>query len=556
VLPQDTFQNPFPADTSFVTQFYSQSSPGTRDWSQATPINVTPANIAGGVNFNVKSSAGPVIYGMFLAGLLNNVTEYNPILPANGSYYMEFSAPGTLTANNQLAAGLNVSVIGSQAPASVVPNFTQYFTQDYVLMGISASGAQSTTPVALAFTVNNDLYVYPAAFFVTPNGPPAITNLTPTADSNGNPALKVSGSNLSSATQIVFDGNPASFVSANADGSVTVDVPPGPGSYSSSIEALNPDGQTSGQAIPTGVPPQYQYGPVQNPPVFSLSTSSVVPGTDLMLQVNGNYTNITGQTLMGFGSSDLVVKQAFVVSPTELLLNLSVNPEAQPTASDVTFTNALQIVTNPLQFQILGANPNQIGLHAPVTNLGTGLTGTPAGGTAAINVTGLPSALLSNMPGWILTIGGQPVTPTLAGSGLINAIVPTGLPAGPATVQLTSPTGIAAPPIFMKIDSAPPVIGTVISSTGAVVSSTTQVHPGDTLIVNVSGFGDNITPVTMPNIFVTLDGNINAPVLALASNDSAIQIQIPFSAPNNPSSPLTVGIGTRVSAPISLTIHN
>jgi hypothetical protein len=555
VLPQDSLQNPFLADTGFVTQFYSQTSPGTRDWSQATPVSVTPANIAGGVNFNVKSSVGPAIYNMELAGQVNNAVEFNPML-VSGGYYMEFLAPGTVVNNNQLAPGLNVSVIGAQAPASVIPNFTQYYTQGYVLMGINASGAPSTTPVALAVTVNDDLYVLPAAFFVTPNSPPSITNLTPTVDSNGNPALKVSGSNLSSATQIVFDGAPASFVSANADGSVTVDVPPGPGSYSSSIEALNPDGQTSGQAIPTGLPLQYQYGPVQNPPVFALGTSSVVPGADLMLQVNGNYTNFTSQTTMEFGSSDLVVKQALVVSPTQLLLNLSVNPEAQPTASDVTFTNALQTVTNPLQFQILAANPNQVGLHAPVANLATGLTGTPAGGTAAISVTGLPLTLASNMPGWVLTIGSQPVAPTLTGSGVITAVVPAGLPPGPATVQLSSPTGVATPPIFMKIDAAPPVIGAVINSAGAVVSSTTQVHPGDTLIVNVSNFGDNITPVAIPNILVTLDGNINVPVLALASNDGAIQIQIPFSVPNNPASSFTVGIGTRISAPISLNIHN
>jgi hypothetical protein len=121
-------------------------------------------------------------------------------------------------------------------------------------------------------------------------------------------------------------------------------------------------------------------------------------------------------------------------------------------------------------------------------------------------------------------------------------------------VQLTSPTGVTTQPIFMKIDAAPPQIGTIINAASAVVSSTTQVYPGDTLTLNISNFGDNITPVSIPNIFVTLDAVINVPVLALSG--SAIQIQIPPSTPNNASSPLTVGIGTRISSPVNLNIHN
>ena len=89
VLPQDPSQN-YPANTGFVTQFF----PDTRDWTQAVPVGVSAANIVPNVNFSVQSSAGPSIYGMEVAGSLNNVTEYNPMLIAGGSYYMEFLAPG------------------------------------------------------------------------------------------------------------------------------------------------------------------------------------------------------------------------------------------------------------------------------------------------------------------------------------------------------------------------------------------------------------------------------------------------------------------------------
>ncbi|MGA3203619.1 MAG: matrixin family metalloprotease [Bryobacteraceae bacterium] len=561
VLPLDPALTPFQANTGFVTQFYSN----TRDWTQAVQNGLVPvnaANISNSINFTVQGSAGPAIYALELAGAVGSAVEYNPMLQANGGYSLEFTAPGTLN-GTQLAPGLNVSFIGSAAPASIAPGYgPSYFEDGYISMGIYTSSVQSTTPVAIAVTVNNDLYVLPAAFYVVAAGAPALSTLSaPGTDSSGNPMVTVSGANLSSTTQIVFDGTPANLLSANADGSLTVSVPPAPASYSSSIEALNPDGQTSGQAIPTGVPLQYQYNYV-NPAAISIPgpQQAVLPATSTWIQITGYNTNFNSQTVVGFGSSDLVVQQVFVISTTELWVNVAVNPQAQPTSATVTVTTGLQAATLTLGMQILAANPAQISLAAPATNLLTGLTGTPAGGTAAINVTNLPPGVTgSSTPGWILTIGSEQASWSVV-NGVINAIVPGGVTNGPAIVTLTSPTGATIPPIVMKIDAPPPIIGVIINAAGAVVSPTTQVHPGDTLILNVSNFGDNITPLTIPNIFVTLDavngqGGINVPVLALALN-GAIQVQIPASAANNPASPITVGIGTRVSAPVLLNIHN
>src|SRR5208283_5243320 len=104
---------------------------------------------------------------------------------------------------------------------------------------------------------------------------------------------------LSSFTQFVFDGTVATILSANADGSFTLAAPPAPGPYSSSIEALNPDGQTSGQAIVFGPTPQYIYTNYVNPAGIAVSPSSVSPGTDTMIQINGFNTNFNSQTIVG-----------------------------------------------------------------------------------------------------------------------------------------------------------------------------------------------------------------------------------------------------------------
>ena len=546
VLPVDATQTPFQALTGFVSQFF----PGTRDWTQAETLNVSAGNTVQFANFNVQGSAGPVVYGMQLSGGVNNAVEASPMLEVNGSFSLEFTAPGT-TVGTQLAPGLNVSVIGNQAAASVVPGYTRFYTQyqgnNYVSMAVYTNSVQSTTPVALAVTVANDLYVLPAAFYVVPSGPPTLTNLIQGTDQNGNGTLTVYGSSLSPSTQIVFDGTVAAPISANGDGSFTFAAPPAPGPYSSSIEALNPDGQTSGQAIVFGNPPQYQYN-YANPAQIQVSPSSLLPGTDTMVQINGNNTNFNSQTTVGFGSSDIVVKQIFVIGPGLLQVNVSVNPQAPPTAATVTVTTGLQTATQTLYVQILAANPNQISLHAPVVNALTGLAGVPAGGTAMINTTG---ALPQNLTGWTLTIGQQQVNPVFL-NGQLQVIVPNGLPIGPAIVQLTSPNGTTIPPIVMKVDAQPPLIASVTSISGAQITSSQAAHPGDMLILNVAGLSDG-SPLTLASLFASV-GGVTVPVIQVSNPQ--VEIQLPMSIPTGSSVPLYLGVGTRLSQAFSLNIHN
>lgn len=566
VLPLDNTQSPFPAYTGFVTQF----SPGTRDWTQAGQVFVN-ASTTQTVNFNVQGSAGPVISGLELWGYINSVYEYNPMVPVNGSYDLFFCAPGTTSAN-QLAQGLNVSIIGSggAAPAQIVPNYTKYFgvytqsgsactTLPWIETGVWTGAVQSTTPVALAFTVNSDLYVLPAAFFVVPSGPPTLTNLVSSTDANGNGLLTVSGSSLSASTTFVFDGTPAVSIQ-NPDGSFTLSAPPAPGLYSSSIEALNPDGQTSGQAIqpigptasPSDTPPQYTYSYANPAAINSVSITSLVPGTDTMIQITGSNTNfLSGQTIVGFGSSDVIVKQVFVISPTLLVANVSVNPNAPVTSTTLTVTTGLQTATQTLGMQIVSPNPGQISMHAPITNAVTGLAGVPAGGTAVINVTNLPQ----NLTGWILTIGGQLATMAYS-NGQLQATVPSGLAPGPATVQLISPTGASIPSLVMKVDAAPPAIGAVLDA-GVSVTPANGVRPGDVLTVNMIGLSDG-TPFTIANLFATLgaiSGSSAVSIPVIQFSNPTIQIQIPYTAPLG-SIPLYIGVNTRVSSPLYLNIHN
>jgi hypothetical protein len=570
VLPQDPAQDYFPAYTGFVTQFF----PGTRDWTQAVQngqVFVSASNTQT-VNFNVQGSAGPSISAMEITGYLDNNTieEPSPMFPVNASYNMFLCAPG-ITNGSQLASGLNVSVIGGAAPASVIPNYTRPYgtypgcSYPLVLTGVFTTSVQSTTPVALAVTTNNDLYVLPAAFYVVPSGPPTFTNLVPSTDGNGNEFLTVYGTNLSSSpsslTQFVFDGTPANIFSTNADGSFTLLAPPAPGPYTASVEALNPDGQTSGQANPFGAPQNvYKYNYANPATILPPSPSLVTPGTDAMIQINGSNTNFNSQTTtVGFGSSDIVVKQVFVVSSTLLMVNVSVNPNAPVTSTSVTVTTGLQIATLPLSMQIGPANPSAVSLHAPFTYAATGLAGLQSPGTAIINATNVPQ----NLTGWTLTIGGQ-LAPMSYNNNILQATVPSGLTnTVPAIVQLIPPSGGPVPTLGMKIDAQPPLISSILNAAGAQVTSSTQVHPGDMLTIVMSGLFDNVTPVVQSNLFASLNGipnGLNAPSAVslpiIQFNNPAIQVQIPYWMPNGATTPLYVGIGTRVAPTIYLNIHN
>ncbi len=113
-------------------------------------------------------------------------------------------------------------------------------------------------------------------------------------------------------------------------------MPPAHGRYTSSVEALNPDGQTSGQINPALQPQNpFNYG-YANQAAISLGATQVTPGTDAMIQINGNYTNFaSGQTTVGFGTTDIVVKQVFVISPTSLFVNVSAGKSAGSFDPDV-----------------------------------------------------------------------------------------------------------------------------------------------------------------------------------------------------------------------------
>ncbi len=208
--PSDPNGDSFPAVTGFAGQMF----PHTRDWTQAITTTVTAGAIPADLNFLVEQRAGPSIYDMNILAYLGPSGQgayvHAPSLVSGFRDWMVFSAPGTLVGNTTtLTPGLSLSVIGPAA--QLEPKYLAYFVAGYLYEILDANPVSQPTPVALAVTTANDLYVLPSAFTVVPTAGPTISSVSGSTDGQGNATVTLKGDNLGLDTRVMFDGAAAGF---------------------------------------------------------------------------------------------------------------------------------------------------------------------------------------------------------------------------------------------------------------------------------------------------------------------------------------------------------
>lgn len=569
VTPVDGQKDNFPPNTGFVTQFF----PGTQDWTQAVPAGVAAGSVVKSVNFVVTPSGGSAVYAMETYGYPQGVAIPAPPFLPNTRNAVVFYANGA-TVNNQtaMAPGLTASIVGSAA--SIEPGSLRYFQGGFLLAWVNTADIKVETPVAMAVRLNGDLYVLPAAFTVVHGGAPSITTVTLPA-SGSTTATNVAGANLTANTRILLDGAPAQVLAANKDGSLDIVQPPALSGMQATVEAVNPDGQTSLQSLGATPAPLLTY-PQANPPQLYQTPDTLTAGTDTLMVISGVDTHFAdGQTTIGFGSSDISVRGAWVVGPQMVILNLSVDPAAQPGTTYITVATGLEIVTAANMLNVAAASPNQISLRVPIANAVTGLAGVPAGGTALIATAGLPA----DLTGWTLTVGSLPATFTADKNGVLTVQVPNLLAVGEQPVQLTPPADSTLPPIprvILKLDPPPPLIlwGVDTPAPGGAAVLVTASNPvplGKGVIVMVYGLSSssgvlpaagavwlNIGGTNYPVTEVTrvpADPHSTAPPPDLAYVSFVVPTTLVLDPTvSNPSVPVMVGNGTRLSGAYSLFI--
>ncbi len=340
-----------PATSTFAAQFYSGPS-GTRNWQQAQSLPIAAGNTTAGINFNVSPRTSEAISSVRTYGN----TSVQPVIYSSPAPVM-LSAPnpipvvatgaGLLQSNQTVTPGLSIGTLGSVAQMGDLAAFPPPYPYIEIFVLYTSLGV-APGPKHLLFSTANDLYVLPSAFTAVVDPAPSISSVTPTFDPNGNRAVVVAGTNLRPDTRILFDGLPGTIETANPDGSLLVTPPPALGSYTASVVALNSDSQSS--LFVQQTPPTYTYDPAGTPSI-TVSPSVIVPGGAVTVSVLGVNTNFSAQTLVGFGTSDVVVKQITPVSPTQL--SMVVTASVPVTTNMITLTTGLGIISQALGYQVV-----------------------------------------------------------------------------------------------------------------------------------------------------------------------------------------------------------
>ena len=127
--------------------------------------------------------------------------------------------------------------------------------------------------------------------------------------------------------------------------------------------ALNPDGQSS---LFLQAPATYSYdagpssggGPALTGTSLTVTPVWIAASTDTTVTITGTNTNfIDGQTLVGFGSSDVVVKQITVTDRTHM--TVVVSSSAWVPTSRISVTTGLGIISAALGQQVITMDPSQ-----------------------------------------------------------------------------------------------------------------------------------------------------------------------------------------------------
>ena len=358
VLPTDANGKNLNPGALFATQFYSGKNGGTRDVSQAQAIAVTAGNTALGINFSVSSRDYEAVSSVRSWGYTPAGVFVSPAPLTSGTQgTMVVNGVGLLQANNVITPGLNVSALGTAANVYAVQAYPA--PDPYMAVYAVVNFTAGPGPKHLLFGTPSDLYVLPAAFTVVNNPAPSISSVTPTLDGNGMRAVVITGSSFfpdqSTTTQILFDGLPGVIEKVNDDGSLLVTPPAGPGEYTATVEALNSDGQSSLFLQPA--PATYTYDP-RPVPSLTVMPTTLPSGADTVVDVVGAGTNfIDGQTTVGFGTSDVLVKQVTVLSQNHL--QVLVTPAVAVSTSGISVTTGLGIISQALGNQVTLTNPQQ-----------------------------------------------------------------------------------------------------------------------------------------------------------------------------------------------------
>ncbi len=481
VMPRDPSGNSISPSAAFDTVFF----PGVKNPAQAFVFAVTAGQTLENVNFGVQYRPAVSLYAVETYSFSGSVVLKPPTLNRTASRSYIVATGVGLSANNAPAPGLGISLIGGAAviPASSIRAYT--YAPSYVQFDVEFNPVSAEGYYHVVFSLANDIYVLPSAFQAVIRPAPAIATASSAVDFTGSRAIALAGVNLSTDTRFLFDGQQAQRVVEDA-GHFVVTPPPGTAGQRASLVAVSTDGQSSLFTQATPLFYTYETGDV---PAVALNPAALPAGAEGMIEVNAlNGSFVDGQTQIGFGTSDLMVRKTWVIGPSRMLANVAVSVAAPVSITNLTIANGLQLVTQPMAFQVQPVGTRQLTLNSQVVNAATGQSGVQAGSLAVVSVPGLTQAFIS--AGLSLTVNGTVAQVVNAVPGQITFQIPASTAAGAAVLRLQAGTE-ASLPIAVSIDLPAPVIVTAQAS-GVQISSSRPALPAELVTLLVSNLSDGV----------------------------------------------------------------
>jgi hypothetical protein len=437
-LPVDVDGRQTAASDPFDTLFYQSSGPGTRDYTQAQAIGVNAGTSADSINFSLNRRATWSIPSVTTYSYFDQTAVQRGFLNGGGTLV----ASGSGLANNgAVTPGLNVSFLGG-APTLASPAGIRAYSGVYLALDLVAN-IGGAGPRHAVFTLPNDIYVLPSGINLVQNRPPFISTATPAFESNGARSLAMAGTTINPDTKFYFDGVPATLLRFDDGTRPVVAPPPGLSGLRSVITAFNPDGQNS-MFLQSGAPAAYSYD-TGDAGAASFSPNTLQAGTETLVEINGGGNFVDGQTLVGFGSSDVRIKRAWVVGPNRIWANVIVAPNAALTSVGVSVVSGFQVISQPSAVQTLALNSRTPILNSQLVNAVPTQSAIYPGATVLLSG--------SNLAGGIVTVGDRPASVLASTAGQVTFVVPAGLSPGPAVLKFSNGTDTAS--VAVQIDPLP-----------------------------------------------------------------------------------------------------
>ncbi len=539
IAPVDPDGNPVNPTGVFNGVFY----PNTINVANATPVSVTAGAVTSGIDFTVSLRHAMPIYDVTTysyVGQNGSHPAYANLLPGSAS----ITASGVgLGANGQATAGLGVASLGYTS-IPTTGGFQGYGTTPTYL-GIYPNFSEVATPGPqhFIFTVDNSAYVLPRGLNLVADNAPTISNLA--TDGNGN--LVVTGANFTAQSQVYFDGLPAATNMVD-NAHLTAVPPPGASNQTAAIVVYNSDGQDSTFTNPT--PPTFSY-PSSPTPQVTFSPDTLPAGAEAEIDIEGVNTNfVDGMVTVGYGSSDVLVRGVWVLSPTHVLVDVQISPNAPQGTIGATVISGFQIAAPAVALEIGAPNPALPVVDPALVNAVWAPSGVFPGSTA--NVNGVNLAGQDS-----ITIDGQAANIVNVTATQVTLVVPATLKPGPAVLKFNNGT-TNAQPVVITLVATPPVITGVQNAANTPVAAATAPQPGDTLTLLVTGLGPAGSTINPTAVQVTVGGVAGmVTVVSEIGTTSTYQVQFVLGSgvPSGSQIPVTVSINGETSLPFNIPIN-